>query len=545
MTASRKIVCCSFLLLIACSAVLADEAHHASTSQVVGKVSFPVSCGPAVQERSNRAVAILHSFWYEQAGQAFSEIAAADPTCAMAHWGVAMSFYQQLWEPPVQPGGLERGWAEIQKAQALGARTERERGFIDALAVFYKDSEHQNHRTRALAYRDAMERVYRKNPEDHEAALFYALSLIATAQPSDKTYAEQRKAGAIIEPIYAAEPNHPGAAHYLIHAYDNPVLAPRALDAARSYAKIAPAVPHALHMPSHIFVRLGYWQETIDSNLASEAASRAEANGPHQKSAIGEQFHAMDYLMYAYLQSGRYREAKGVLEERTAELNRVDQPKTDYAASAIAARYAVEQRHWAEAAELVPGSQYRPPYQAITYFARALGAARTGKLDRAREDVAKLQQLYDAQQSKDTYWAEQIKIQQLEASAWVAHAAGNDVEAVRLARSAADSEDATEKRPVTPGPVVPARETLGDLLAEIGQPAAALAEYEKALKDSPNRFNGLYGAARAAEQAGEKQKARAYYAKLVEMCGPAKQSSPELEQANAFLKLAVAGTSRK
>jgi tetratricopeptide (TPR) repeat protein len=539
MTLSRKLLCCSSLLLIAFSAAFADQGHHASAQQVVGKVSFPVSCAPAVQERFNRAVAILHSFWYDEAGQAFSEIAAADPTCAMAHWGIAMSLYQQLWEPPLAPGGLERGWAEIQKAQSLGAKTERERGFIEALAVFYKDADHVQHRTRALAYRDAMEKVHQANPEDREAALFHALSLIATAQPSDKSYAQQRKAGAIIEPIYAEQPNHPGAAHYLIHAYDNPVLAPRALAAARSYAKIAPSMPHALHMPSHIFVRLGYWQEVIDSNVAAKAASRAEANGPHKKSALGEQFHAMDYLMYGYLQSGRYRKAKAVLDERNGLISSVDQAKMEYAASAIPARYAVEQHRWAEAAELSPGTDYRPAYQALTYFARAIGAARSGKVERAREDVAKLQQLYEAQAAKDVYWADQIKIQHLEASAWVAHAAWDDAEAVRLARSAADLEDATEKRPVTPGPIVPARENLGDLLAETGNYSAALAEYKKGLEDSPNRFNGLYGAARAAEQLGEKQKAKFYYAKLVEICGPARQMSPELQRANAYLKLAV------
>jgi len=418
----------------------------------------------------------------------------------------------------------------------LGAKTERERGFINALAAYYKDADHLDHRTRALAYVAAMEQLHQQNPQDREVSLFYALSLIATAPSTDKTYANQKKAGEILEPIYAQVPNHPGAAHYIIHAYDNPVLAPRALAAARSYAGIAPSMPHALHMPSHIFIRLGYWQEAIDSNIAAEAASKAEAEGLHGGVALGEQFHAMDYLIYAYLQSGRDYEAKRVLDERDVLKAKVKGPKMEYAASAIPARYAVERRRWSEAAELEPTTQYGAANQAITYWARAVGAAKTGKLDRARQDVARLEQLHQEQASKDLYWAEQVRIQLLEAQSWVARAAGNNEEAVRLARSAADLEDATEKRSVTPGPVVPAREALGDLLAEIGQPKTALAEYEIALRDAPNRFNGLYGAARAAEEAGEKQKASTYYAKLVEICGTSGQQSPELNRAMAFLK---------
>jgi hypothetical protein len=534
MTAAERFFRCCFPLLV-CACALAEEPGHLNMSEKLGKVSFAVSCAPAVQDRFNRAVAILHSFWYDKAEEAFAGVAAADPNCAMAHWGLAMSLYHQIWEPPVEGGGLERGWAEIRKAQVLEAKTERERGFINALAAYYKDADKLDHRTRALAYLAAMEQLHRQNPQDREVTLFYALSLIATAPLNDKTYVQQKKAGELLEPIYAEQPNHPGAAHYIIHAYDNPVLAERALAAARSYANIAPSMPHALHMPSHIFTRLGYWQEAIDSNIAAAAASRAEADGPHGGVALGEQFHAMDYLVYAYLQSGRNREAKGVLQERKALNAKVKGPKMEYATSAIPARYAVERRRWAEAADLEPATQYAPAHQAITYWARALGAAKTGNLERARQDLAHLEQLHQAQASRDAYWAAQIQIEFLEASAWLAHASGNNEEALRLARSAADLEDDAEKPPVTPGPVTPAREALGDLLAEMEQPKAALAEYEIALRNAPNRFNGLFGAARSAEKVGNRDKARSYYATLLRVADPA-SNRPELGSARLYLK---------
>jgi tetratricopeptide (TPR) repeat protein len=510
-------------------------------TEKLGKVHFPVSCTSEAQQRFDRAVATLHSFWYEEAVKAFTAVTKADPGCAMSYWGIAMSIYYPLWAPPNQ-STLQKGLSAVEKAKAAGAKTDRERSYIAAIEVFYKDSNRLDHRTRALAYEKAMEQIYLRYPEDQEAAVFYALALNATAPPTDKTYAKQLKAGQILEKIFAQQPNHPGVAHYIIHSYDNPVLASRGLPAARRYAEIAPAVPHAQHMPSHIFTRLGLWQESIQSNLRAVTASKDYEAKTHPGAAYYERLHALDYLEYAYLQGSQDQEAKRVLDNLTA-IQKV-QPEAfqaAYAFTAIPARYALERRRWSEAAALTvhpssfPWNRF-PWAEAVTYFARAFGSARSGNVTDARKDIEKLQSLHETLvKAKDSYWAGQVEIQGRVASAWLARAEGQDEEALKLLRSAADREDSTDKHPVTPAPIMPARELLGDLLLELKEPNKALGEFEKSLSREPNRFHAFYGAARAAELLGDAEKARTYYGKLLKVCEKADNDRPELQNAKAFL----------
>lgn len=513
-----------------------------ASSEKLGQVHFAVSCNPAAQQEFDRGLALLHSFFFQESGKAFSAVTEMDPGCAMGYWGIAMTYLGNPLASPPAPWALSAGWVAVERAKAAGPKPQHEREYIAAIEAFYKDSQRLDHRTRMLAYEKAMEQVSRRYPEDREAAVFYALALNATAPPTDKTYASQLKAAEILERVFAEQPDHPGVAHYLIHTYDYPHLAPRGLPAARRYAAIAPSVPHALHMPSHIFTRLGLWQESIDSNRASAAVARAYAVKEHPGVASIYQPHAMDYLMYAYLQGARDREAKAVLEELSA-IRRGEEATLGfaYAFAAVPARYALERRRWADAASLTvqpgefPWSQF-PQAEAITYFARALGAARSGGPANARKDVEKLQSLRDTLlASNQSYWAEQVEVQRLAATAWLARADGKNEEALQLMRSAADLEDATEKNIVTPGPIVPARELLGDLLLEAKQPARAFKEFEPSLSKEPNRFNGMYGAARAAELAGDREKARAYYAKLVALSQKADTERAELLQAKAFL----------
>jgi hypothetical protein len=436
---------------------------------------------------------------------------------------------------------LEKGSAAIAKGQALPA-SQREKDYIGAIATYYRDHDKLDHRTRALAYEKAMEQVYARYPEDREAAVFYALALNATAAPTDKTYANVRKAGTILEKVYAEQPNHPGVAHYIIHSYDYPPLARNALVAARGYAKIAPAVPHAQHMPSHIFTRLGLWQESIDSNLASANAGKAYYARLGKSTVWDQTLHALDYVVYAYLQTGQDKRARAVLEDvRATPKAEPENFAAAYAYAAIPARVALEQHRWSEAATLVPGTTSFPWDQfawgqAITAFARAVGAARTGDVASARAEVQKLEG-YRASlvSAKQTYWAEQVDIQRQAASAWVARAEGKNDEAVKLMRAAATQEDSTEKHPVTPAPVVPARELLGDLLLDLNQPAQALVEFEASAQRDPNRLNGLLGAARAAELSGDAAKAKALYARALALCDKADGDRPELKHARAVL----------
>ena len=519
--------------------VPAEEGHQhpAGDPEKLGNVSFSTSCAPEVQKQFQRGVAMLHSFWYEEASRAFEEVAKADPRCAMAQWGIAMSYFHPLWDiRGPDAATLKKGWEAVQKAEATPAKTERERDYIAAIAAFYKDFDEQDHRTRALAYESAMERVYTRYPQDHEAAAFYSLALLgsAAASPMDKTLARQRKAGEIAEKVFAAEPNHPGAAHYIIHAYDYPPLAEKALVAARAYARIAPDAPHALHMPSHIFTRLGLWQESIESNLASARAAE-KAGMP------GEQLHASDYLEYAYLQTGQDEQAKKVLDQMAGNKAGLSNYFAGvYATATMPARYLVETHSWAEAAKLAlpadsPGGKLSWA-GATVYYARALGSAHTGDIEGAREAIQKLEATRNTLiEAQENYWAGQVEIQRREAAGMLASAQGKKEEALELLRSAADMEDATEKHPVTPGPVIPARELLGEFLLTIDKPSEALLAFESTLQRSPNRFNAMYGAARAAQGAGQREKARQYYEALVRVSDPASQRS-ELVAARSYLQ---------
>jgi len=480
---------------------------------------------------------MLHSFWYEEADRTFNEVAKDDPGCAMAYWGLAMSYFHPIWDGRGPDAAiLKKGWETVEKAKALGAKTERERDYVAAIEAFYKDSEKRDDRTRVLAYETAMEQVYTRYPDDREAAVFYALALLGTvaASPVDKTYARQKKAGEIAEKVFAAQPDHPGAAHYVIHAYDYPPLAEKALPAARAYAKIAPDAPHALHMPSHIFTRLGLWQESIESNIASARAAQ-------KVGMAGEQLHASDYLEYAYLQMGQDEQAKKVLDQMAA--NKAGLPSYFagvYATATMPARYVIETHRWAEAAKLEvpsgsPGGKLSWA-EATIYFARALGSAHTGDIEGARQAIRKLEAAHNTLiEVQETYWAGQVEIQRREAAGALSYAQGKKEEALDLLRSAADMEDASEKHPVTPGPVVPARELLGEMLLALDKPAEALAAFESTLQRSPNRFNALYGAAKAAQMAGQREKARQYYSALVAVSDPVSQR-PELSAAKSYLQ---------
>jgi hypothetical protein len=514
----------------------------AHDGEKLGKVSFVTSCSPAAQGKFDRGVALLHSFWFGEAAKAFNDVAATDPACGMAYWGLAVTALGNPLGGAPNARDLATGVAAAEKAVTVGAKTQRERDYIAAIGTFYKDSGTIEHRPRALAYEKAMEQLSARYPDDREAAIFYALALNITLVPTDKTYANQLKAAAILEKAFAEQPEHPGVAHYLIHSYDFPPIAPKGLDAARRYAKIAPSAPHALHMPSHIFTRLGYWQESIDTNRASAQSAKAELAATQQGSGSYNALHAMDYMMYGFMQLGRDREAAALVEEirgyRTVDVEHI---ASAYAFAAMPARYALERRRWSEAAALTLqpaqlGWKKFPQAEAITVFARGLGAARSGDAAAARKEADRLGELRDAlTQMKVTYWAEQVEIQRQVTVAWIARAEGRNDEAQALLKAAADREDATEKHPVTPGAIMPARELLGDLLLEVGQPAQALTAYEASHRTEPNRFLGLFGAARAAELSGNAAKAKDYYGKLLTLASAADGDRPELKQAKAYL----------
>jgi tetratricopeptide (TPR) repeat protein len=489
-----------FCLLLMLAGTAASQHQHGTDSAKtqLGTVEFRVSCTPEAQELFTRGVALLHSFTYEESAEAFRKAAASDSRCAMAHWGLAMSEYHQLWEPYAGPAELQRGAAEIQEARELKPATPHERDFIEALGAFYDGWEQRGHAARAKAYQEAMRGVQERNPKDQEAAIFYALALVATASLEDKGYENQRTAAAILKPIFSAHPDHPGVAHYLIHAYDNPVLAPQGVAAARSYSKIAPDLPHALHMPSHIFTRLGLWEDSVSSNLSAAAAAQKHGDA-------GEEFHALDYLVYAYLQLGRNDEAEKVRDHLPAggDAKGSSAFKINFATAAIRARCALEQRHWAEAENLAPEPGVQPQVAAISHWAAALGAAHTGNLPAARQHAEQVRRLsVELKEKGEAYWAQQVAIQGEEAGGWVAFAEHRTYDALRLLRMAADHEDAAEKHSVTPGAVRPARELLGDLLMEMHEPKEALRAYRGVLTVAPGRRNALQGAA-AAERAAD------------------------------------------
>ncbi|HKV64609.1 MAG TPA: hypothetical protein VJO16_22080 [Candidatus Acidoferrum sp.] len=470
--------------------------------QQLGTVEFRVSCSAEAQEAFTRGMALLHSFAYEESAEAFRNAAGKDARCAMAHWGLAMTGYHQLWDPYPGPTELKLGATQIQKARELKPGTPREKDYIEALGVFFDDWEKRDHAARARAYQGAMRGVQERNPKDREAAIFYALALVATASPEDKTYENQRKAGAILEPIFAEHPDHPGAAHYLIHAYDNPVLAPQGVAAARAYSKIAPDMPHALHMPSHIFTRLGLWEDSVSSNVAAAAAARKHGDP-------GEEFHSQDYLVYAYLQMGRNDEAEKIRDHLPSADDAKPSSvfKINFAKAAIRARCALEEKNWTEAENLAAEPEVQPQVAAISHWAAALGAAHTGNLPAAKQHAEQVRRLsVELRDKGEAYWAQQVAIQGEEAGAWVAFAEHRTQDAVRMLRIAADHEDAAEKHPVTPGAVRPARELLGDLLMEMHQPKEALRAYRQVLTLAPGRRNALVGAAEAEQESAKSSK---------------------------------------
>jgi tetratricopeptide (TPR) repeat protein len=524
------------LLLLAGSLVVsASQQHEHQPPEKLGQVQFETSCSPGVAAPFNRAVALLHSFSFSTAREAFAQVAKQDPTCAMAHWGIAMA----TWGNPF--AGLRADWvltagsAAVEHARSAGKPTPRERSYVEAVAELFKDAGKVDQRARVLAYEKAMERLHADHPADREGAIFYALAVNQTALPTDKTYAQQLKAAAILEKLWADQPQHPGLAHYIIHAYDHPPLAGRALEAARRYATIAPSAPHALHMPSHTFTRVGYWQESIDTNIASAQAALRDG-------APAEALHAMDYQTYAYLQSGQDAAARRVADEAPKILAGLDVKALggaappvagQYAAAAMQARYALERGAWAEGAALEPLTTPFPHVEALTRFARALGAARSGSPEVARAEIVKLQALQQKLTAiQDTYWAGQVGIQHQVASAWLTFAENRRAEALQQLQAAVDAEDATDKSAISPGPLAPAREMYGEMLLALDRPADAVKAFEDTLKKEPNRFRATYLAAKAASLAGDKATAIRHYAALVEICkrGDA-PGRPELAEA--------------
>jgi tetratricopeptide (TPR) repeat protein len=486
-------------LLIVFPPCPAQETHNHPVPEKLGEVSFPISCAPAAQGPFNRGVALLHSFAYAAAENAFRHVAELDPKCAMAHWGIAMTYFHQLWEPPIESTKISIAQKEIQQAQQIGTRSERERQFISALGLVYQDAATVPYATRALKYEHAMRGLASENRKDVEAQVFYALALLANASPVDKTHARQKQAADLLEPLDRTYPEHPGIPHYLIHAYDNAELAPKGLRAARAYSEVAPSAPHALHMPSHIFTRLGLWEDSITSNRASREAAR-------QLGDTADELHAMDYLVYAYLQSGHDKEAAQIVQQ----LN--DMPKLNesdfiiaYAATAMPIRYAIERGQWADAAGIVPADGAPPHVVAIAVWARSLGLVRSGHVAEARTAIEELRQIEEQlRTSGNDYWATQVEILTREVMAWSAQKGGKPDEAAALLRASADEEDAIEKLPVTPGPIVPAREQLGYLLLEQNHAGQALKEFQTALANSPGRRGAVQGAAHAAELSGKR-----------------------------------------
>ena len=517
-----------------CAALADDGNHHDDiTLDQLGTVHFPVSCKPESQKNFEKGVALLHSFWYEESKKTFSELAGSDPNCAMTYWGEAMSDWHQLWDHP-EASTIKSASEELRKADKLAenksAVTDRERGYLAAADAFYANSEKMNHEARAREYSSAMERVYKQNPEDHEAAAFYALSLLASEPDGDTTFANRKQAGAILEKLFAIEPNHPGIAHYLIHAYDKPQLAQLGLPAAQRYAAIAPSAPHAVHMPSHIFARVGDWQDSIKSNLASIALTRKATE--MNMGGGGHQFHAMDYLIYAYLQIGRDAEALKVIDEVKAmpasHMAGHGNDTQAFGLSKFPAMYALELHRWKEAAALPVIAAAAPADRAYTYWAKAIGSVRNGDLPSARKDLAEIVAIKkDAIEKKKHYISDEAEMYENEVSAWILHGEGKNDEATAAMRKAADHEDAVGEEQTS----MPAREMLADMLLEMKRPVQALEEYEAALKFNPKRFDGLYGAGQAAEAAGQASRASEFYASLVKSCEGAGSERPELARA--------------
>jgi tetratricopeptide (TPR) repeat protein len=504
-------------------------AAQGDIDQQLGNVHFKTSCNEVAQRRVDRGMRYQHSYWYTAAKEVFEEALKADPTCGIALWGVALTLMDNPHNPIPRPN-LAPGLAAIQKAKEIGAKTERERDYIDALMLMYADHDKLTHTQRIRAFRDAQEKIAAKYPDDDEAQIAYAITLNTSADLNDKTYAQQSKGAAILEPLSKRLPQHPGVTHYLIHLYDYPATAGKGLDAANRYASIAPAAPHAQHMPSHIYTRVGYWKESISSNIASVKAAKAEKS-------VGNYLHAQDYMVYAHLQLGQDKQARAVMDEMMKEVEfKATLSGADYALAASPARYAVERGDWNGASQLSVRPSTFGYVMAMSHFARALGAARAGKPDAAKADIQKLVELRDKlRDAKDTYWSEIVDIQRQVAAAWVLHAEGKYDDALKALRAAADAEDKTEKHAVTPGPLAPARELYGYMLLDRGMAKEALAAFEATKTKEPNRFHGFAGAAQAAEKLGDKATAKANYDKLLALTAGADGERPELAAARAFV----------
>jgi tetratricopeptide (TPR) repeat protein len=522
--------------------------------RAAGTIDFKVSCATEVRPEFTRGVALLHSFFYEEARRIFTEVAATDPNCAMAQWGIAMTWWHPIWTPPTSDE-MRAGKAAAEKALAMKTGTDLERGFITALNAYYNTPDSPTAGLvgqschgpggapdRVVAYEKAMRQLSEKYPDDFEAQTFYAFAILAAgyATPTDTTLAKQLQAAALLEKLWKKNPNHPGVTHYLIHSYDYPALAERGLAAARSYGSIAPWVPHALHMPSHIFTRLGMWEESIAANRSSADASRAYAAMRHRDATEAEELHALDYMTYSYLQEGQDAKAKEIVDftATVCKTNPELEFSAAYALAAIPSRYALERNAWSEAATLpvpeLPHWSSFPSFEGLIEYSHALGRAHTGDIDGARKAIDRMRQLRDSSTDpRLDYFKRQLDQQIQAASSWVTYSEGKKDEAVNLLRQVADTEDLLGKHPVSPGALVPAREQLGDLLLKLDRPKEAQREFEAALKIYPGRFRGLYGAAQAAEQIGEKEKAAHYYAKLIEQTAKADGSRSELAQLRA------------
>jgi hypothetical protein len=531
---SVKLITAMMLLVVSLSTA---QEHVHGTGEKLGAVHFATSCNAAAQTEFDRAVALLHSFQFSRAVEGFNAVLGADPTCAIAYWGIALSDWSNPFATGMKDRGqLQAGRQSAERGMAPGAKTEREQAYVAAVGALYTDFESTPQRARLLAYRDAMQEIAAKYPQDHEAQIFYALALIASEDPADKTYAGRLKAGAILETLFEQEPTHPGLAHYIIHAYDVPALAQRALVAARRYSEIAPDAPHALHMPSHTFTRTGNWQESIDSNVAAAAAARREGQ-------TAEELHSSDYEIYAYLQTGQDEAARRILDSLPQIASRLDPnavlsgaggPSVGYfALAAIPARYALERQDWRQAAQFAVRETPFPYTDAMTWFARGLGAARLRQAAAANESAAALEQIRERLlKAGENYWAQQVQIQEQGVRAWAALAVGRKSEALQQMKAAAELEDGTEKSAVTPGPLAPAREMLGEMLLLMHEPEQALTQFAATLQKEPGRFRSLYGAARAAQLAGNRDTSQKYFRELLRICVRAdKPGRSELREA--------------
>ena len=532
------------ILVVLGYGLAAAQDHAHDSGGTFGTVHFETSCNASVQAEFDRAVAMLHSFFYPETEKAFRAIAEREPACAMAYWGVAISQRPNPLTAPFPPQLLQQGWEAIQRARAANARTQRERDWIEALAPFYEGHATIDQQTRTQRYADAMGRLHERYPADSEAAVFYALALLEAVDLSDKTYASQLKAAAILEGLQKSQPNHPGIVHYIIHAYDYAPIANKGLPAARSYAALAPSAPHALHMPSHIFSTLGMWQDAISANLAADQAARnyaasTSATAKANPASVPGRYHALDFLVNAYLQIAQDRRAKAILDERNSPgaTSSGGSITAHTGFAAIPVRYALDRHAWAEAAAIPPMQTTFKQAEAIVAFGRSLGAARTGNLGQAREDLAHITRLRQALAAEgDPYWAEQVGIQEAAASAWIALAEKDTARALAAMGDAASREDRSEKHVAMENRLSPMRELLGEMLLEAGRPADALREFERSLQTIPGRFRSIAGAADAAARSGNRAAATTYYRQLIALTSEADSERPAVTAARAFLK---------